>query len=52
MIHQQEIEMGNKGKHKDKKKKLTKKELKKLNHDKLVNKKGKDDFLDENKKAA
>jgi hypothetical protein len=44
--------MGNKGNHKDKKKKLTKKELKKLNHEKLVNKKSKDVVLDENKKAA
>ena len=43
--------MGNKGKHKDKKKKLTKKELKKLNHEKLINKKNNHDF-DENKKAA
>ena len=46
--------MGSKGKNREKKKKLTKKELKKINHEKLVNKgKGKDnpDF-DTNKNAA
>lgn len=46
--------MGKKGHSKEKKKKLTKKELKKLKHEELMNKKGNNSTPDwqENKKAA
>ncbi len=44
--------MGKKGNNKEKKKKLTKKELKKLNHEKLMNKNKQSGDWEQDKKAA